>query len=95
VSIAPTIVVVNRSINEWLHDADRAQGGADFAARMGDRRNADWLRRKAIGLYRQALAADPEMADPVWDEDDNQDKDWLRANGLAIIANRAPRTEGR
>jgi hypothetical protein len=43
-------------LNELLHDADRAQGGADFAAQIGHSGTAAELRAKAIGLYREALS---------------------------------------
>ena len=79
---------LTNTIDGLLHDADRAQGGADFARRMGDHKNSDGLTARACLLYEQALAIDPTMADLAWDEDGNRDAEWLRWAGLDQIANR-------
>lgn len=77
---------MNDEIDKLLHDADRAVMGANFARRMGDRRNAFTLDHEAIGLYGQALNGDIHMVDPAWKETGNRDDDWLRRNGFARIA---------
>ncbi len=79
------------TIDQLLHDADRAAGGADLARRMGDQAIARDLENKAIGLYEMALARDPQMTDPAWAEDGNRDAAWLKWAGLEAIAARMER----
>jgi hypothetical protein len=78
--------LMGETLDQLLHDADRAQGGASFARQMGDSKNAKALEQKAISLYEAALARDPQMTDPAWGEDGNRDVAWLRWAGLAQIA---------
>lgn len=72
-------------IDRLLHDADRKVGGVTMALMMGDGKNARQMTAEAVALYRQALDADPEMADPAWAEDGNRDDDWLNGHGFRNI----------
>ncbi len=77
---------MNQTLDQLLHDADRAQGGISLARMMRDRTVEASLEAKAIGLYQQALDIDPTLSDPAWKETGNRDRDWLRARGFAQIA---------
>jgi hypothetical protein len=76
---------MTNEIDQLLHDADRTVMGAEMARRMGDQGNAAQMDRNAAGRYRQALRADPTMADPAWRETINRDAEWLRRHGFHQI----------
>lgn len=66
------------NIDHLLHDAEKAEGGADFAEMMmgqepnnpAHRAARDNLRNKAAALVAEAHAADPLHTHWAWDETD-------------------------
>lgn len=56
------------SVDDFLHDAERAANGADFALMMGDRANAKLLTEKSAALLAEANRLDPDHLDPAWQE---------------------------
>jgi hypothetical protein len=73
-------------IDQLLHDADRNVMGIGMAQMIGDRMAVLQMSREAVKLYRRALVADPEKADPAWRETGNRDRGWLARNGFPQIA---------
>lgn len=55
-----------RQVDQLLHDASRAVGGYEMAARMNDPENAGKLKLKAARLFAEALALDPEGQSFAW-----------------------------
>lgn len=58
----------NAKVDELLHDAEHADGGADFAAMMGDAASVASLRAKCARLVAEVLAIDPQRLAPAWKE---------------------------
>jgi hypothetical protein len=57
-----------QTIDDLLHDAERAKGGAYFARMMGDGKSAKELDEKAKRLFAAANDRDPQHLDPAWSE---------------------------
>lgn len=74
------------TVDQLLHDADRAVGGANMARQMSHSVCAAAMDREAVDFYRRALRQDPMMVDPAWRETANRDVGWLRRRGLTRIA---------
>ena len=56
------------SVDDFLHDAERAATGATFALMVGDRANAKLLTEKCAALLAEANRLDPDHKDPAWQE---------------------------
>jgi hypothetical protein len=55
-------------VDQLLHDAIRAHGGADLADAMRDAENASDLRTKRNRLMQHAISLDPKHESPAWRE---------------------------
>lgn len=60
---------IEAQVDQLLHDAEHAHGGAQFAEMVRDPANAKALRAKRDRLYAKALKLDPEQKAACWDED--------------------------
>ena len=59
---------MSEPVEELLHDAERADSGADFAITCGDAKSHKELVAKRDALLREAMRLDPDRTADAWGE---------------------------